>query len=141
MLKPLLIALGLAFGLAPAPAARAEPLRLVLGTATPGGGFPAYGAALADAVRAVDPDLTLEARPTGGWAENIGLLRAGDLDLALVQGEFAYPALAAAADPASPWSRRCMPRRACSWSRPRAPSGPWRTCAASRWRSAPAIPA
>ena len=76
------------------PSVRAEPLRLVLGTATPGGGFPAYGAALAAAVRKIDPELILETRATGGSAENVGLLRAGALDLALVQGEFAYPALA-----------------------------------------------
>lgn len=76
-----------------APSARAEPLRLVLGTATPGGGFPAYGAALAASVQEVDPDLTLETRATGGSAENVGLLRSGALDLALVQGEFAYDAL------------------------------------------------
>ena len=77
-----------------APSVRADPLRLVLGTATPGGGFPVYGAALAAALREVDPDLTLETRATGGSAENVGLLRAGAVDLALVQGEFAYPALA-----------------------------------------------
>ncbi|TXM64874.1 TAXI family TRAP transporter solute-binding subunit [Methylobacterium sp. WL120] len=78
---------------------RADPLRLVLGTATPGGGFPAYGAALASAIHEVDPDLTLETRATGGSAENVGLLRAGSVDLALVQGEFAYPALAAKVAP------------------------------------------
>ncbi|WP_375456342.1 TAXI family TRAP transporter solute-binding subunit [uncultured Methylobacterium sp.] len=89
-LKPLLLAVCLALAAA---GARAEPLRLVLGTATPGGGFPAYGAALAASVREADPDLVVETRATGGSAENLGLLRAGTVDIALVQGEFAYAAL------------------------------------------------
>ncbi len=91
---PIILCL-IAWSLGLAAPARAEPLRLVLGTATPGGGFPAYGAALAASVRDVDPDLVLETRATGGSAENVGLLHAGALDLALVQGEFAYDALAA----------------------------------------------
>ena len=78
-----------------APALSAEPVHLVLATATPGGGFPAFGDALVTALRAADPALTLETRPTGGSAENVGLLRDGRVDLALVQGEYAYPALAA----------------------------------------------
>lgn len=93
-MKPLLLALAL---LLPALGARAEPLRLVLATATPGGGFPAYGEALAASVREVDPDLVLALRASGGSAENVGLLRAGTVDIALVQGEFAYDALAAEA--------------------------------------------
>ncbi|TXM89913.1 hypothetical protein FV219_22715 [Methylobacterium sp. WL122] len=60
-----------------APSVRADPLRLVLGTATPGGGFPAYGAVFAAALHEVDPDLTIETQATGGSAENVGLLRAG----------------------------------------------------------------
>jgi len=76
------------------PALSAEPAHLVLATATPGGGFPAFGEAFVAALRTVDPALTVETRSTGGSAENIGLLRAGRVDLALVQGEYAYPALA-----------------------------------------------
>lgn len=79
----------------------AESLRLVLGTATPGGGFPAYGAALAATVAEVDPALALELRPTGGSTENLALLKAGALDLALVQGEYAEAALAADGDRAA----------------------------------------
>ncbi|ACL57260.1 TAXI family TRAP transporter solute-binding subunit [Methylobacterium nodulans] len=83
----------------PMQAARAqEPARLVLGTATPGGGFRAYGEALAAAVREASPTVELELRATGGSAENLALLRDGKLDLALVQGEFAYKALAAEED-------------------------------------------
>ncbi|MCJ2094688.1 TAXI family TRAP transporter solute-binding subunit [Methylobacterium sp. J-072] len=72
----------------------AEPTRVVLATATPGGGFPAFGDAFAAAIRAADPELAIETCASGGSAENIGLLRAGRVDLALVQGEYAYPALA-----------------------------------------------
>lgn len=80
-------------------AARAEELRVSLGTATPGGGFPAYAEALVGALRVVDPGLVIETRPTGGSVENLDLLRRGALDLALVQGEHAYPALADGAAP------------------------------------------
>lgn len=69
------------------------PTRIVLGTATPGGGFPAYGAAFADAVHVADPSLAIDARNTKGSTENVPLLEAGDLDIALVQGEVAMLAL------------------------------------------------
>ena len=73
---------------------RAEEIRRVLlATATPGGGFPAFGEAFVAAIRACDPSLEVEARASGGSAENLGLLRSGAVDLALVQGEYAYPAL------------------------------------------------
>lgn len=69
------------------------PTRVVLGTATPGGGFPAYGAAFADAIHAADPSLEIITRNTKGSTENVPLLEAGDLDIALVQGEVAMLAL------------------------------------------------
>src|ERR1700694_3922632 len=69
-------------------------LTLTLGTATPGGGFPVYGAAFAQTVHEVDPTITIETRNTKGSAENVPLLEEGKLDLALVQGEAAYAALA-----------------------------------------------
>ncbi len=75
-------------------AAGAGEVRVTLGTATPGGGFPAYAEALIATLRETDPGLVIEPRPTGGSVENLGLLRGGVLDLALVQGEHAYPALA-----------------------------------------------
>ncbi len=65
---------------------------LVLGTATPGGGFPVYGEALLRTVASTDPELKLEARNTKGSLENIPLLEAGKLDFGLVQGEAAYQA-------------------------------------------------
>jgi TRAP transporter TAXI family solute receptor len=67
--------------------------RLVLGTATPGGGFPVYGAAFVETIKAIDPALEIEPRNTKGSTENIPLLEAGELDIALVQGEPAYEAL------------------------------------------------
>ena len=70
------------------------PLTLTLGTATPGGGFPVYGEALVATVHEADLTITIDARNTKGSAENIPLLEQGKLDLALVQGEAAYEALA-----------------------------------------------
>src|SRR5439155_1090604 len=65
---------------------------VVLGTATPGGGFPVYGAAVADTVHETDPTLAIEPRNTKGSTENVPLLEAGQLDIALVQGEVAHEA-------------------------------------------------
>jgi TRAP transporter TAXI family solute receptor len=69
-------------------------IALVLGTATPGGGFPLYGAAFAEMVNAQEPLLRIEPRNTKGSTENVPLLEAGKLDLALVAGEIASAALA-----------------------------------------------
>jgi len=74
--------------------ANAQKTIVTLGTATPGGGFPVYGAAFADAVNAADPSLQIEPRSTKGSAENIPLLEAGTIDIGLVQGEAAYEAFA-----------------------------------------------
>ncbi len=68
-------------------------MKLTLGTATPGGGFPVYGDAVIAAVREVDPALQIEPRNTKGSTENVPLLERNELDLALVQGEVAYEAL------------------------------------------------
>ena len=67
---------------------------LVLGTATPGGGFPLFGDALAASVNETDPSFHIETRNTKGSAENITLLETDKLDLALVSGEPAYEAFA-----------------------------------------------
>ena len=69
---------------------------ITLGTATPGGGFPLYGEAFAGAVNATDASLLVEPRNTKGSTENVPLLETGALDIALVQGEVANPALAKA---------------------------------------------
>src|SRR6185312_3025248 len=67
---------------------------VILGTATPGGGFPLFGGAAADAINETDPSLSIVPRNTKGSAENIGLLEDGKLDIALVAGEPAYEAFA-----------------------------------------------
>ena len=67
---------------------------LILGTATPGGGFPVFGAAYAEALNAEEPLLRIEPRNTKGSTENVPLLEAGKLDLGLVAGELASAAFA-----------------------------------------------
>ncbi|MCA6125647.1 TAXI family TRAP transporter solute-binding subunit [Bradyrhizobium sp. WSM 1704] len=61
-------------------------------TATPGGGFPLYGNALAEVMNAADPTLSIEPRNTKGSNENIPLLEAGTVDIATVAGEPSYEA-------------------------------------------------
>ena len=65
---------------------------MVLGTATPGGGFPVYGAAVADTIHETELALAIEQRNTKGSTENVPFLEAGQLDIALVQGEVAHEA-------------------------------------------------
>jgi TRAP transporter TAXI family solute receptor len=67
---------------------------LVLGTATPGGGFPVFGHAFSEMVNAQEPQLRLQPKNTRGSNENVPLLEAGQLDLGLVAGELASAALA-----------------------------------------------
>src|SRR5215813_1544158 len=66
---------------------------VLLGTATPGGGFPVYGQALAETINETDSSLEVRTQNTKGSTENVPLLEAGQLDLGLVQGEVAYEAL------------------------------------------------
>ena len=65
---------------------------IVLGTATPGGGFPLYGNAFAEVMNAADATLAIEPRNTKGSNENIPLLEQDKLDIGLVAGEPAYEA-------------------------------------------------
>src|SRR5881296_1320740 len=69
------------------------PLIVILGTATPGGGFPVYGAAVAETINEIDPSLAVQPRNTKGSTENVPLLEAGQLDIALVQGEVVHETL------------------------------------------------
>jgi TRAP transporter TAXI family solute receptor len=77
-----------------APASAQATLTLSLGTATPGGGFPAYGEAFAAAIGAADPGLSIVPRNTAGSLENVTLLAERRIDLGLVAGETATTALA-----------------------------------------------
>jgi hypothetical protein len=70
-----------------------EAMKVRLGTATPGGGFPVYGDAFIAAIKAQDPALEIEAINTKGSTENVPRLEAGTLDIALVQGEVVHEAL------------------------------------------------
>ena len=75
--------------------------RVILGTATPGGGFPLYGDAVTAVINEVDASLALEPRNTKGSTENLPLLETGKLDIALVTGEPAYEAFAGVGRPRS----------------------------------------
>jgi TRAP transporter TAXI family solute receptor len=66
---------------------------IVLGTATPGGGFPVYGTAYASTLNEMDPTLSVEPRNTKGSTENIPLLEAGKIDIGQATGEVTYEAL------------------------------------------------
>jgi TRAP transporter TAXI family solute receptor len=66
-----------------------EMVTLTLGTATPGGGFAVYGQALAEKIKLADAALAIDLRATKGSGENIPLLEAGQLDLALIEGTIA----------------------------------------------------
>ncbi len=83
------------------PAAMAQRTQLVLGTATPGGGFPLYGGAAAETINETDPSIAVEPRNTQGSAENVPLLEQGKLDIALVAGEPAHEAFAGIGRPAT----------------------------------------
>jgi TRAP transporter TAXI family solute receptor len=74
---------------------------ITLGTATPGGGFPLYGSAFAEVMNEADPTLAVEPRNTKGSNENIPLLEAGSLDIALVAGEPSYEAFMGIGRPAT----------------------------------------
>ena len=79
--------------MAPETAGR-EKATVILGTATPGGGFPVYGDAVVATVNSADASFILQPRNTKGSTENVPLLEAGQLDIALVQGEVVHEALA-----------------------------------------------
>lgn len=70
----------------------AESIDVVLGTATPGGGFELYGRNLAEVISEVDASLKINMRATRGSAENLPLLEAGKLDIGLVEGNAAREA-------------------------------------------------
>src|SRR6201995_4802073 len=61
-------------------------------TATPGGGFPLYGNALAEGMNGADSTLSIEPRNTQGTKENIPLLEEGKVDIATAAGEPSYEA-------------------------------------------------
>ena len=70
-----------------------ERTRIVLATATPGGGFPAYGWPYAETLNETDPTLAIEPINTKGSNENVVALDEGRFDLGLVTGEVTYEAI------------------------------------------------
>src|SRR5260221_14752343 len=88
--------------LAATAAAQTRTTEVVLGTATPGGGFPLYGAGLVETVHEADPALVVTPRNTKGSTENVPLLEEGKLDLALGRAEAAYAALSGIRRPPAP---------------------------------------
>lgn len=72
--------------------AMGDSANVVLGTATPGGGFELYGRHLAEVISGTEPALRIEQRATRGSAENLPLLEAGKLDIGLVEGNAAHVA-------------------------------------------------
>src|SRR5689334_17735063 len=93
MLNPLFLAVGLLLR-SSATLHGDAPLKVTLATATPGGGCPVYGAAFKAAIEGTDPSIHIGTVNTKGSAENVPLLEQRKMDLALVQGEAAYEALA-----------------------------------------------
>ena len=93
MKKRLLLALVIATS------AEAADMTLTLGTATPGGGFPVYGDAVAETINTLDPALEVRTRNTKGSTENVPLLERSELDLGLVKGEVAHEALSGVGRP------------------------------------------
>lgn len=73
--------------------ATAVQTKIILGTATPGGGFPAYGWPYAEVLSEMDPTLAIEPVNTKGSNENVPLLEEGRLDLGLATGEVTYEAI------------------------------------------------
>ena len=74
---------------------------VVLGTATPGGGFPAYGAPYCETLNEMEPTISIEPRNTKGSTENVPLLEQDKLDLGLATGEVTYEAVTGIGRPAT----------------------------------------
>jgi TRAP transporter TAXI family solute receptor len=66
---------------------------VILGTATPGGGFPVYGAAYSSTINEMDPTLSIEPKNTKGSTENIPLIESGGIHIGQATGEVTYEAL------------------------------------------------
>jgi len=73
--------------------AQAQPLRVTLGTATPGGGFQLFGRHLVEVLNAHSTAIQLEEQPTRGSRQNLTLLEKGAIDIGQVEGNAARVAL------------------------------------------------
>ena len=73
--------------------AESSPTKIVLGTATKGGGFQLFGSHLADVINSVDRSLAVEAIATKGSKQNLPYLEQGIIDIGQVEGNAARQAL------------------------------------------------
>jgi TRAP transporter TAXI family solute receptor len=67
--------------------------KVVLGTATKGGGFQLYGQNLAEVINQADNSLQVDAIATRGSKQNLPFLEQGKIDIGLVEGNAARQAL------------------------------------------------
>jgi TRAP-type uncharacterized transport system substrate-binding protein len=104
------------------PSQAAERTPIILGTATPGGGFELYGGVLAEVVNSTDASLNVLARNTRGSRQNIPLLEQGTLDVALVASLPAREAFEGIGAMRRPRSRSSL-----QYTPPSAPSPSWGT--------------
>ena len=73
--------------------AETVPTKVVLGTATKGGGFQLFGDTLAAVVNTTDASLQVEPMATRGSKQNLSYLEEGKIDIGLVEGNAARQAL------------------------------------------------
>lgn len=70
-----------------------EATKIILGTATKGGGFQLFGQNLSEVINTTDSRLKVEVIATKGSKQNLPLLEAGKIDIGLVEGNAARKAL------------------------------------------------
>ena len=73
--------------------AETQPTKVLLGTATKGGGFQLFGQNLIEVMNATDTSLKVKEMPTRGSKQNLPLLEQGKIDIGLVEGNAARQAL------------------------------------------------
>lgn len=73
--------------------AETAPTRVVLGTATKGGGFQLFGQHLAEVINLTDSSLRIEELATKGSKQNLPFLETGKITIGLVEGNAARQAL------------------------------------------------
>jgi TRAP transporter TAXI family solute receptor len=78
-----------------------SPTKVILGTATKGGGFQLFGSNLAEVINAADTGLQVEAIATKGSKENLPFLEEGKVDIGQVEGNAARQALDGIGRPAA----------------------------------------
>lgn len=73
--------------------AEMQPTKVLLGTATKGGGFQLFGQNLIEVINVTDANLQVEEMPTRGSKQNLPFLEHGKIDIGLVEGNAARQAL------------------------------------------------